>query len=132
MAYPITITEFDLMENGIELSTNEKENKTFLRIVHQSFYEYIVYTSMRNVRKAVIEKYKEELSEPIKNILIDIAIAIDLDGDYISLMTGKERADNGSFQFTDLQNRLQALIPTGVWQQINALEPNIMWAGGEI
>ena len=135
MKYPIEITLDDCRDNGIELQTGqnaEAKNKRFLNIVHQTFYDFVLFVSNRNWRKAIIEKYREELEDPIKDILLSIAYAIDISGQFNGLWDGVTKLDSGEFKVNTLQERLTAIIPPMTWNQILGLEPNLMFMGGEI
>jgi hypothetical protein len=129
------ITLDDLASYGITPQSGDNsdaENRKFLNLVHQTFYEFVVFVSHRNWRKKVIEKHKDELEEGIKDILLNIAAAIEDSGQFNGLWDGTARLDNGDFTTKSLQERLVAVIPPMVWQQILSLEPDIMFAGGEI
>ena len=135
MKYPIMITEDDCRNYGIELQNGKDaslKNKQFLNIVHQTLYDFVLFSSARNWRKAVIEKYKDELEDPIKEILLSIAYAIDTSGQFNGLWDGVTKLDSGEFKVNTLQERLTAVIPPMTWNQILGLEPNVMFMGGEI
>lgn len=135
MTYPIMIDENDLENYGIKIQTEGDTdiiNKKFLRIIHQIFYEFVVFTSHRNWRKKIIEQHIEVLEEPVKEILLNIAEAVDESGDFVGLWDGKTRTDNGGYEVKDLQERLTAVIPPMVWNQIFSLEPNLLFQGGRI
>lgn len=135
MKYPIMITEDDCRNYGIELQSGKEstiQNKRFLNIVHQTLYDFVLFISVKSWRKAVIEKYMEELEEPIKDILLSIAYAIDTSGQFNGLWDGVTKLDSGEFKVNSLQERLTAVIPPMTWNQILGLEPNIMFMGGEI
>lgn len=135
MKYPIMITEDDCRNYGIELQSGKDaviKNKRFLNIVHQTLYDFVLFISVKSWRKAVIEKYMEELEEPIKEILLSIAYAIDTSGQFNGLWDGVTKLDSGEFKVNTLQERLTAVIPPMTWNQILGLEPNVMFMGGEI
>lgn len=135
MKYPITISADDCKNYGIALHIGkdaEIKNNRFLKIVHQTLYDFVLFTSHRNWRKTVIEQHKEELEEPIKDILLSIAHAIDESGQFNGLWDGVTRLDSGEFKVNTLQERLTAVIPPMTWNQILGLEPNVMFAGGNI
>lgn len=135
MKYPITITEDDCRNYGIELQSGKEaiiQNKRFLNIVHQTLYDFVLFISVKSWRKAVIEKYRKELEEPIKEILLSIAYAIDTSGQFNGLWDGVTKLDSGEFRINSLQERLTAVIPPMTWNQILGLEPNVMFMGGEI
>ena len=135
MKYPIMITEDDCSNYGIELQNGKDaavKNKRFLNIVHQTLYDFVLFSSARNWRRAIIEKYKDELEEPIKEILLSIAYAIDTSGQFNGLWDGVTKLDSGEFKVNTLQERLTAVIPPMTWNQILGLEPNVMFMGGEI
>lgn len=135
MKYPVMITEDDCRNYGIELQSGKDaviKNKRFLNIVHQTLYDFVLFISVKSWRKAVIEKYIEELEEPIKEILLSIAYAIDTSGQFNGLWDGVTKLDSGEFKVNTLQERLTAVIPPMTWNQILGLEPNVMFMGGEI
>ena len=135
MKYPIMITEDDCRNYGIELQSGKEagiQNKRFLNIVHQTLYDFVLFISVKRWRKAVIEKYMEELEEPIKEILLSIAYAIDTSGQFNGLWDGVTKLDSGEFKVNSLQERLTAVIPPMTWNQILGLEPNLIFMGGEI
>lgn len=135
MKYPIMITEDDCRDYGIELQSGKEadvRNRRFLNIVHQTLYDFVLFISVKNWRKAVIERYREELEEPLKEILLSIAYAIDTSGQFNGLWDGVTKLDSGEFKVNTLQERLTAVIPPMTWNQILGLEPNVMFMGGEI
>lgn len=135
MNYPVMITEDDCRNYGIELQSGKQaviQNKRFLNIVHQTLYDFVLFISVKSWRKAVIEKYMKELEEPIKEILLSIAYAIDTSGQFNGLWDGVTKLDSGEFKVNSLQERLTAVIPPMTWNQILGLEPNVMFMGGEI
>ncbi len=135
MKYPIMITEDDCRNYGIELQSGKQaviQNKRFLNIVHQTLYDFVLFISVKSWRKAVIEKYREELEEPIREILLSIAYAIDSSGQFNGLWDGVTKLDSGEFKVNTLQERLTAVIPPMTWNAILGLEPNVMFMGGEI
>lgn len=129
--YPIMITETDLKNKGI-MADNTESLTQLLDYTHLAFYDYIVYTSMKNRRKRLIATHVEELEEDIKDILLNIAWAIDRSGDFVGLDNGQQRKNDESVEIKTLQERLITVIPTIVWNQIAGLEPNIIFSGGEI
>lgn len=135
MKYPVMITEDDCRNYGIELQSGKEaviQNKRFLNIVHQTLYDFVLFVSLKSRRRAVIEKYMDELEEPIKEILLSIAYAIDTSGQFNGLWDGVTKLDSGEFKVNSLQERLTAVIPPVTWNQILGLEPNVMFMGGEI
>ena len=129
--YPIMITETDLKNKRITADSTESLAQ-ILDYTHLAFYDYVVYTSMKNRRKRLIEKHAEELEEDVKDILLNIAWAIDRGGDFVGLDNGQQRKNDESVEIKTLQERLITVIPTIVWNQIAGLEPNIIYSGGEI
>lgn len=129
--YPIMITEPDLKNKGI-IANSAESLEQILEYTHLAFYDYIVYTSMKNRRKRLIEKFVHELKEDVKDILVNIAWAIDRSGDFVGLDNGQQRKNDESVEIKTLQERLITIIPTIVWNQIAGLEPNIIFSGGEI
>lgn len=129
--YPIMIGEADLKNKGIIVDNTEDLEK-ILYYTHLAFYDFVVYTSMKNRRKRLIEAYSTELEEDIKDILLNIAWAIDRSGDFVGLDDGWLRKNDESVEVKPLQERLITVIPTIVWNQIAGLEPNITFCGGEI
>ena len=129
--YPIMITEPELKNKGIIAESVETLTK-ILDYTHLAFYDYIVYTSMKNRRKRLIETHVDELKEDVKEILLNIAWAIDRSGDFVGLDNGQQRKNDESVEIKTLQERLITVIPTIVWNQIAGLEPNIIFSGGEI
>lgn len=129
--YPIMITETDLKNKGIIADSTESLSQ-ILDYTHLAFYDYVVYTSMKNRRKRLIAAHINELEEDIKNILLNIAWAIDRSGDFVGLDNGQQRKNDESVEIKTLQERLITVIPTIVWNQIAGLEPNIIFSGGEI
>ena len=129
--YPIMITETDLKNKGI-MADNVESLAQILYYTHLAFYDYIVYTSMKNRRKRLIEAHVDELKEDVKDILLNIAWAIDRNGDFVGLDDGQQRKNDESVEIKPLQERLITVIPTIVWNQIAGLEPNIIFSGGEI
>lgn len=129
--YPIMITETDLKNKGIVADSVESLAQ-ILTYTHLAFYDYIVYTSMKNRRKRLIETHVDELEEDVKDILLNIAWAIDRSGDFVGLDNGQQRKNDESVEIKTLQERLITVIPTIVWNQIAGLEPNIIFSGGEI
>ena len=129
--YPIMITETDLKNKGIIADSAESLTQ-ILDYTHLAFYDYVVYTSMKNRRKRVIAAHVEELEEDVKDILLNIAWAIDRSGDFVGLDNGQQRKNDESVEIKTLQERLITVIPTIVWNQIAGLEPNIIFSGGEI
>ena len=87
---------------------------------------------MKNRRKRLIAAHVDELEEDIKDILLNIAWAIDRSGDFVGLDNGQQRKNDESVEIKTLQERLITIIPTIVWNQIAGLEPNIIFSGGEI
>lgn len=129
--YPIEITEADLSDYGI--TTDGKpagEVRRFLKIIHQTFYELIILVTQRHWRLAVIEKYKDELEQPIKDILCNIAYETDSLGDFKALFDGRARTDTGSYDLKELQIKIANALSPLVWNQIFALEPNLLFCGG--
>ena len=129
--YPIMITETDLKNKGIVADSTESLAR-ILDYTHLAFYDYVVYTSMKNRRKRLIAAHVDELEEDIKDILLNIAWAIDRSGDFVGLDNGQQRKNDESVEIKTLQERLITIIPTIVWNQIAGLEPNIIFSGGEI
>lgn len=129
--YPIMITETDLKNKGI-MADNVESLAQILYYTHLAFYDYIVYTSTKNRRKRLIEAHVDELKEDVKDILLNIAWAIDRNGDFVGLDDGQQRKNDESVEIKPLQERLITVIPTIVWNQIAGLEPNIIFSGGEI
>ena len=129
--YPIMITETDLKNKGIVADSTESLAR-ILDYTHLAFYDYVVYTSMKNRRKRLIATHVDELEEDIKDILLNIAWAIDRSGDFVGLDNGQQRKNDESVEIKTLQERLITIIPTIVWNQIAGLEPNIIFSGGEI
>lgn len=129
--YPIMITETDLKNKGIIADSTESLSQ-ILDYTHLAFYDYVVYTSMKNRRKRLIAAHINELEEDIKDILLNIAWAIDRSGDFVGLDNGQQRKNDESVEIKTLQERLITVIPTIVWNQIAGLEPNIIFSGGEI
>lgn len=129
--YPIMITDADLKNKGI-IANSAESLEQILEYTHLAFYDYIVYTSMKNRRKRLIEKFVHELKEDVKDILVNIAWAIDRSGDFVGLDNGQQRKNDESVEIKTLQERLITVIPTIVWNQIAGLEPNIIFSGGEI
>ena len=129
--YPIMITETDLKNKGIIADSTESLAQ-ILDYTHLAFYDYVVYTSMKNRRKRLIAEHIDELVEDIKDILLNIAWAIDRSGDFVGLDNGQQRKNDESVEIKTLQERLITVIPTIVWNQIAGLEPNILFSGGEI
>lgn len=129
--YPIMIGEADLKNKGIIVDNTEDLEK-ILYYTHLAFYDFVVYTSMKNRRKRLIEVHCTELEEDIKDILLNIAWAIDRSGDFVGLDDGWQRKNDESVEVKPLQERLITVIPTIVWNQIAGLEPNITFCGGEI
>lgn len=129
--YPIMITETDLKNKGIVADSTESLAR-ILDYTHLAFYDYVVYTSMKNRRKRLIATYAHELEEDVKDILLNIAWAIDRSGDFVGLDNGQQRKNDESVEIKTLQERLITVIPTIVWNQIAGLEPNIIFSGGEI
>lgn len=135
MKYPVMITEDDCRNYGIELKSGKEatiQNKRFLNVVHQTLYDFVLFVSIKSWRRTVIEKYMDELEEPIKDILLSIAYAIDISGQFNGLWDGVTKLDSGEFKVNSLQERLTAVIPPMTWNQILGLEPNVMFMGGEI
>ena len=135
MKYTIMITADDCRNYGIKLQTDDSAtimNNRFLNIVHQTLYDFVLFVSLKSWRKAVIEKYKDQLEEQIKDILLSIAYAIDISGQFNGLWDGVTKLDSGEFKVNSLQERLTAVIPPMTWNQILGLEPNVMFMGGEI
>lgn len=129
--YPIMITETDLQNRGIHATSQEKMQQ-LLYYTHLCFYDFIVYTSMKTNRKRLIEMYKDELEEDIKEILCTIAWGVDRNGDFVGLDNGQLRRADEGIEIKPLQERLISVVPTVVWSQIAGLEPNIIFSGGEI
>ncbi len=129
--YPIMITETDLKNKGIVADSTESLTQ-LLDYTHLAFYDYVVYTSMKNRRKRLIAAHVDELEEDVKDILLNIAWAIDRSGDFVGLDNGQQRKNDESVEIKTLQERLITIIPTIVWNQIAGLEPNIIFSGGEI
>lgn len=129
--YPIMITETDLKNKGIVADSTESLAR-ILDYTHLAFYDYVVYTSMKNRRKRLITTHVDELEEDVKDILLNIAWAIDRSGDFVGLDNGQQRKNDESVEIKTLQERLITVIPTIVWNQIAGLEPNIIFSGGEI
>lgn len=129
--YPIMITETDLKNKGIIADSTESLAQ-ILDYTHLAFYDYVVYTSMKNRRKRLIAEHIDELEEDVKDILLNIAWAIDRSGDFVGLDNGQQRKNDESVEIKTLQERLITVIPTIVWNQIAGLEPNIIFSGGEI
>lgn len=129
--YPIMITETDLKNKGIVADSPESLAR-ILDYTHLAFYDYVVYTSMKNRRKRLIAEHVDELEEDVKDILLNIAWAIDRSGDFVGLDNGQQRKNDESVEIKTLQERLITVIPTIVWNQIAGLEPNIIFSGGEI
>ncbi len=129
--YPIMITEADLKNKGIIANSTESLAQ-LLDYTHLAFYDYVVYTSMKNRRKRLIAAHVDELEEDVKDILLNIAWAIDRSGDFVGLDNGQQRKNDESVEIKTLQERLITVIPTIVWNQIAGLEPNIIFSGGEI
>ena len=129
--YPIMITETDLKNKGIVADSTESLTQ-LLDYTHLAFYDYVVYTSMKNRRKRLIATHVDELEEDVKDILLNIAWAIDRSGDFVGLDNGQQRKNDESVEIKTLQERLITVIPTIVWNQIAGLEPNITFSGGEI
>ena len=129
--YPIMITETDLKNKGIVADSTESLTQ-LLDYTHLAFYDYVVYTSMKNRRKRLIATHVDELEEDVKDILLNIAWAIDRSGDFVGLDNGQQRKNDESVEIKTLQERLITIIPTIVWNQIAGLEPNIIFSGGEI
>ncbi len=129
--YPIMITETDLKNKGIVADSTESLTQ-LLDYTHLAFYDYVVYTSMKNRRKRLIAAHAQELEEEVKDILLNIAWAIDRSGDFVGLDNGQQRKNDESVEIKTLQERLITVIPTIVWNQIAGLEPNIIFSGGEI
>ena len=129
--YPIMITETDLKNKGIIANSTESLAR-LLDYTHLAFYDYVVYTSMKNRRKRLIAEHVDELEEDVKDILLNIAWAIDRSGDFIGLDNGQQRKNDESVEIKTLQERLITVIPTIAWNQIAGLEPNIIFSGGEI
>jgi hypothetical protein len=129
--YPIMIGEADLKNKGIIVDNTEDLEK-ILYYTHLAFYDFVVYMSMKNRRKRLIEVHCTELEEDIKDILLNIAWAIDRSGDFVGLDDGWQRKNDESVEVKPLQERLITVIPTIVWNQIAGLEPNITFCGGEI
>lgn len=129
--YPIMITETDLKNKGIVADSTESLIQ-LLDYTHLAFYDYVVYTSMKNRRKRLIAAHAQELEEEVKDILLNIAWAIDRSGDFVGLDNGQQRKNDESVEIKTLQERLITVIPTIVWNQIAGLEPNIIFSGGEI
>ena len=125
------ITETDLKNKGIVADSTESLAR-ILDYTHLAFYDYVVYTSMKNRRKRLIAAHVDELEEDIKDILLNIAWAIDRSGDFVGLDNGQQRKNDESVEIKTLQERLITIIPTIVWNQIAGLEPNIIFSGGEI
>lgn len=129
--YPIMITETDLKNKGIVANSTESLAQ-LLDYTHLAFYDYVVYTSMKNRRKRLIAAHVDELEEDVKDILLNIAWAIDRSGDFVGLDNGQQRKNDESVEIKTLQERLITVIPTIAWNQIAGLEPNIIFSGGEI
>lgn len=129
--YPIMITETDLKNKGIIANSTESLAQ-LLDYTHLAFYDYVVYTSMKNRRKRLITAHVDELEEDVKDILLNIAWAIDRSGDFVGLDNGQQRKNDESVEIKTLQERLITVIPTIAWNQIAELEPNIIFSGGEI
>ena len=129
--YPIMITETDLKNKGI-MADNTESLTQLLDYTHLAFYDYVVYTSMKNRRKRLIATHVDELEEDVKDILLNIAWAIDRSGDFVGLDNGQQRKNDESVEIKTLQERLITIIPTIVWNQIAGLEPNIIFSGGEV
>ena len=129
--YVIQITETDLRNKGI-VSNDADKIEQLLEYTHAVFYDFIVYSSMKNKRKKLIETKKLVLENDIKAILLNIAWSIDRHGDFIGLDNGAIIKNDESVEVKPLQERLISVIPTIVWQQIAGLEPNICFCGGEI
>lgn len=129
--YPIMITETDLKNKGIIANSTESLAQ-LLDYTHLAFYDYVVYTSMKNRRKRLITAHVDELEEDVKDILLNIAWAIDRSGDFVGLDNGQQRKNDESVEIKTLQERLITVIPTIAWNQIAGLEPNIIFSGGEI
>ena len=129
--YPIMITETDLKNKGI-MADNTESLTQLLDYTHLAFYDYVVYTSMKNRRKRLIATHVDELEEDVKDILLNIAWAIDRSGDFVGLDNGQQRKNDESVEIKTLQERLITVIPTIVWNQIAGLEPNILFLGGVI
>ena len=128
--YPIMIYETDLRNKGI---TGEYDKiQLLLEYTHLAFYDYFVYTSMKHIRKRVIERNIQSLESDIKEILLTIAWSIDRNGDFVGLDNGQQRRQDDSVDIKPLQERLMSVIPTLAWAQIAGLEPNICFCGGEI
>ncbi len=130
--YPIMIDAEDLKNYGISTVDDAIRTNQFLTLVHQTFYDFIVYTTQKNRRKKIIEKYREELEEDIKDILLNIAYAIDKSGDFEILWDGSQRLSGEQTEIKTFQERVMTVVPTMVWNQIAGLQPNITFAGGEI
>jgi hypothetical protein len=129
------ITWDDCANYGISRQTGVNAdiiNNRFLNIVHQTLYDFVLFSSQKSWRRKVIEKYKAELEEPIKDILLSIAFSIDEGGQFNGIWDGVTRLDSGEIKFSDLQERLVAMIPPMAWNQIIGLEPNVLFMGGEI
>ena len=72
------------------------------------------------------------MDEDIKDILLNIAYAIDKSGDFEILWDGSQRVNGDQTEIKTLQERIISVVPTMVWNQIAGLQPNITFAGGEI
>lgn len=131
--YPIEVTWDDLMDAGITpVEDNEATNNRFLQYIHEVLYDYIIYANNKKWRKKIIEKYADELRDDIKSILINIAHSVNDSGSFNGSWDGVTRLDTGDYSTKSLQERMLAVVPPLVWQQVFSLEPNIMFAGGEI
>lgn len=129
--YPVMITESHLKNKGI-IAEDSESLARILEYTHLAFYDFIVYTSMKNRRKRLITAHVNELEEDIRDILLNIAWAIDRSGDFVGLDNGQQRKNDESVEIKTLHERLITVIPTIVWNQIAGLEPNITFSGGEI
>lgn len=132
MKYPIMINLEDLANAGIDITSDDVKNNRILMIVHHIFYEVFVLKDHRNWRLKVIKSYLEELEDPVKDILLNIAISIDQSGDFNSLYNAITIDTSGTASVLNVQEAMSVMIPPSEWNAIMSLEPDILFSGGEI
>lgn len=131
--YPVMLTPSDIKNMGITVeSKGNSEVERFLDAVHSTVYDFILFANNRGLREKIIERYKPQLERQLRRVLKEVANAFWAAGDDMGIFTGVSRLDGNGVEIKDLQERLTAIVPPRAFNMLLALEPNVMFCGGEI
>lgn len=131
---PVTITSDDCekfggldLANEIDGDSNERI-VAFLDTVHSHIYDFLIYqTGDKDIKNAIIEKYRDRLEKTIKRALVVQAQYL-ISSNNIELWNGVVKTVNG-VDVKDTADIIQKVLAPTIINLLGSTKPNILFAG---